>query len=100
MALPPPRLRTSSNSKLAAGVVTAPALVFDDQLEVVAAFKAGKLARDFVAVIRYQGPRANGMPELHQLTPALRSLQDKGFHVALSRPCVVQCLKRLSASVP
>ena len=64
-------------------VVTAPALVFDDQLEVVAAFKAGKLARDFVAVIRYQGPRANGMPELHQLTPALSSLQDKGFHVAL-----------------
>ena len=64
-------------------VVTASALVFDDQLEVVAAFKAGKLARDFVAVIRYQGPRANGMPELHQLTPALSSLQDKGFHVAL-----------------
>ncbi|MGE0190161.1 MAG: phosphogluconate dehydratase [Steroidobacteraceae bacterium] len=64
-------------------VVTAPALVFDDQLDVVKAFKAGKLARDFVAVIRYQGPRANGMPELHQLTPALISLQDKGFHVAL-----------------
>jgi len=64
-------------------VVTAPALVFDDQLEVVAAFKEGRLARDFVAVIRYQGPRANGMPELHQLTPALSSLQDKGFHVAL-----------------
>lgn len=49
----------------------------------VAAFKAGQLARDFVAVVRYQGPRANGMPELHQLTPALSSLQDKGFHVAL-----------------
>ena len=64
-------------------VVTAPALVFNDQLEVVAAFKAGQLARDFVAVVRYQGPRANGMPELHQLTPALSSLQDKGFHVAL-----------------
>ncbi len=64
-------------------VVTAPALVFDDQHEVLEAFKAGKLARDFVAVVRYQGPRANGMPELHQLTPALSSLQDKGFHVAL-----------------
>ena len=64
-------------------VVTAPALVFDDQLEVLQAFKDGKLARDFVAVVRYQGPRANGMPELHQLTPALSSLQDKGFHVAL-----------------
>jgi phosphogluconate dehydratase len=64
-------------------VVTAPALVFDDQLDVVKAFKEGKLARDFVAVVRYQGPRANGMPELHQLTPALSSLQSKGFHVAL-----------------
>ena len=64
-------------------VVTAPALVFDDQLAVIEAFKAGKLARDFVAVVRYQVPRANGMPALHQLTPALSSLQDKGFHVAL-----------------
>ena len=64
-------------------VVTAPALGFDHQLEVVQAFKEGKLARDFVAVVRYQGPRANGMPELHQLTPALSSLQDQGFHVAL-----------------
>ncbi len=64
-------------------VVTAPALVFDDQLDVVRAFKEGRLARDFVAVVRYQGPRANGMPELHQLTPALTSLQSNGFHVAL-----------------
>ena len=64
-------------------VVTAPALVFDNQLDVMQAFKDGKLARDFVAVVRYQGPRANGMPELHQLTPALSSLQDKGFRVAL-----------------
>ncbi|MGE0858020.1 MAG: phosphogluconate dehydratase [Gammaproteobacteria bacterium] len=64
-------------------VVTAPALVFDDQAEVVAAFKAGKLARDFVAVVRYQGPRANGMPELHQLTPSLTTLQDQGYRVAL-----------------
>jgi len=64
-------------------VITAPALVFDDQLDVVKAFKAGKLERDFVAVIRYQGPRANGMPELHQLTPSLTSLQSRGFKVAM-----------------
>jgi phosphogluconate dehydratase len=64
-------------------VVEAPALVFDDQEAVIAAFKAGKLARDFVAVVRFQGPRANGMPELHQLTPSLASLQSKGFQVAL-----------------
>ena len=64
-------------------VVEAPALVFDDQEEVIAAFRAGKLARDFVAVVRFQGPRANGMPELHQLTPSLGSLQSKGFKVAL-----------------
>ncbi|HEV7612511.1 MAG TPA: phosphogluconate dehydratase [Steroidobacteraceae bacterium] len=64
-------------------VVEAPALVFDDQEEVIAAFKAGRLARDFVAVVRFQGPRANGMPELHQLTPSLASLQNKGFQVAL-----------------
>lgn len=47
------------------------------------AYKAGKLDRDFVAVVRFQGPRANGMPELHALTPALGSLQDAGRHVAL-----------------
>ena len=64
-------------------VIEAPALVFNDQEEVIAAFKAGKLARDFVAVVRFQGPRANGMPELHQLTPSLASLQSKGHHVAL-----------------
>ncbi len=64
-------------------VVTAPAVVFDDQLDVVQAFKDGKLARDCVVVVRYQGPRANGMPELHQLTPSLSSLQNKGFNVAL-----------------
>jgi phosphogluconate dehydratase len=64
-------------------IVEAPALVFDDQEEVLAAFKAGKLARDFVAVVRFQGPRANGMPELHQLTPSLASLQSRGFQVAL-----------------
>jgi phosphogluconate dehydratase len=64
-------------------VVEAPALVFDDQEGIARAFKAGELARDFIAVVRFQGPRANGMPELHQLTPALTSLQDRGFRVAL-----------------
>jgi phosphogluconate dehydratase len=47
------------------------------------AYKAGQLNRDFVAVIRFQGPRANGMPELHALTPALSNLQDAGYHVAM-----------------
>jgi phosphogluconate dehydratase len=64
-------------------VVEAPAKVFDDQLDVIKAFKAGALDHDVVVVVRYQGPRANGMPELHQLTPALASLQSRGFHVAL-----------------
>jgi len=64
-------------------VVEAPARVFDDQEDVIKAFKAGDLARDCVVVVRYQGPRANGMPELHQLTPTLTSLQSKGFKVAL-----------------
>jgi phosphogluconate dehydratase len=64
-------------------VVEAPAVVFDDQEEVMVAFKEGRLSRDCVAVVRFQGPRANGMPELHQLTPSLASLQSKGFHVAL-----------------
>ncbi|HEY1721493.1 MAG TPA: phosphogluconate dehydratase [Magnetospirillaceae bacterium] len=63
--------------------VTAPALVFNDQDDVLAAFKAGKLHRDVVVVLREQGPRANGMPELHKLTPALGVLQDLGFKVAL-----------------
>lgn len=63
--------------------VTAPALVFDEQEDLLAAFKAGDLDRDMVAVVRYQGPRANGMPELHKLTPALGVLQDRGFKVAL-----------------
>jgi phosphogluconate dehydratase len=63
--------------------VHAPALVFDTQEAFMAAFKAGKLDRDFVAILRHQGPRANGMPELHALTPALGILQDKGRHVAL-----------------
>ena len=63
--------------------VHAPALVFDDQEQVMAAFKAGKLERDFIAVVRNQGPRANGMPELHKLTPPLAVLQDRGYRVAL-----------------
>jgi phosphogluconate dehydratase len=64
-------------------VVEAPALVFNDQEEVMDAFRRGALERDCVVVVRFQGPRANGMPELHQLTPALTSLQSKGFRVAL-----------------
>ena len=64
-------------------VVEAPALVFDDQAQVLAAFKQGLLERDVVVVVRSQGPRANGMPELHKLTPALSVLQSRGHHVAL-----------------
>ncbi len=64
-------------------VIEAPALIFDDQSELQAAFKRGELERDFVAVVRFQGPKANGMPELHKLTPTLGVLQDKGFKVAL-----------------
>jgi phosphogluconate dehydratase len=63
--------------------VEAPALVFNSQEDFMQAYKAGKLDRDFVAVLRFQGPRANGMPELHALTPALANLQDAGRHVAL-----------------
>jgi phosphogluconate dehydratase len=63
--------------------IEAPARVFSDQDEVLAAFKAGELERDVVVVVRFQGPRANGMPELHKLTPALGVLQDRGFKVAL-----------------
>jgi phosphogluconate dehydratase len=63
--------------------IEAPARVFSDQEQVMAAFKAGELDRDVVVVVRFQGPRANGMPELHKLTPPLGVLQDKGFKVAL-----------------
>jgi phosphogluconate dehydratase len=63
--------------------VEAPAIVFDTQDQLSAAFKAGKLDRDFIAVIRFQGPKANGMPELHQLTPMLSVVQDRGFQVAM-----------------
>ncbi len=64
-------------------VVEAPALVFTTQEALLEAFKAGRLERDFIAVVRFQGPRANGMPELHKLTPPLAVLQGKGFKVAL-----------------
>ena len=63
--------------------IEAPARVFDSQEAVQAAFKAGELDRDVIVVVRFQGPRANGMPELHKLTPPLGVLQDKGFKVAL-----------------
>jgi phosphogluconate dehydratase len=63
--------------------IEAPCRVFEDQASVNAAFKAGELDRDVVVVVRFQGPRANGMPELHKLTPALGVLQDRGFKVAL-----------------
>lgn len=64
-------------------VVEAPAVVFDDQDDMMAAFRRGELEKDFIAVLRFQGPKSNGMPELHKLTPPLGLLQDKGFKVAL-----------------
>ena len=64
-------------------IVEAPARVFTDQGQVLDAFKAGELDRDVVVVVRFQGPRANGMPELHKLTPPLGVLQNRGFRVAL-----------------
>jgi len=63
--------------------IEAPARLFSDQDEVLTAFKVGELDRDVVVVVRFQGPRANGMPELHKLTPALGVLQDRGYRVAL-----------------
>ena len=63
--------------------IEAPARVFSDQNHVIDAFKAGELERDVVVVVRFQGPAANGMPELHKLTPSLGVLQDRGFRVAL-----------------
>ena len=64
-------------------VIQAPARVFHDQAALAAAFQAGELDRDVVAVVRFQGPRCNGMPELHKLTPFLGVLQDRGYQVAL-----------------
>ncbi|HXH16282.1 MAG TPA: phosphogluconate dehydratase [Sphingomonas sp.] len=83
-------------------IVEAPAAVFDDQLDVIEAFKRGELERDVVVVVRFQGPRANGMPELHKLTPPLGVLQNRGFKVALVTdgrmsgasgkvPCAIHC---------
>ena len=71
-AVPPDRL-----------VVQAPAILFDSQEELQAAFKSGALDRDFVAVVRFQGPRANGMPELHKLMPPLLVQQEKGYSVTI-----------------
>jgi phosphogluconate dehydratase len=64
-------------------VIKAPAIVFEDQYELQTAFDAGELEKDFIAVVRFQGPKARGMPELHKLTPLLGVLQDQGFKVAL-----------------
>ncbi|EKE76627.1 phosphogluconate dehydratase [Gallaecimonas xiamenensis] len=64
-------------------VIEAPAVVFSDQNQLDAAFKAGDLNRDCIVVVRFQGPKANGMPELHKLTPPLGVLQEKGYKVAL-----------------
>ena len=64
-------------------VIEAPARVFHAQEELQAAFKAGELTGDMVAVVRFQGPKANGMPELHKLMPPLGVLQDRGLRVAL-----------------
>jgi phosphogluconate dehydratase len=63
--------------------IEAPVRIFDDQQPVIDAFKAGELEGDMIVVVRYQGPAANGMPELHKLTPSLGVLQDRGFKVAL-----------------
>lgn len=64
-------------------IIEAPAIVFDAQEELLAAFDRGELEKDFVAVVRFQGPKANGMPELHKLTPPMAVLQNKGFRVAI-----------------
>ncbi|MCJ9750502.1 phosphogluconate dehydratase [Neorhizobium sp. BETTINA12A] len=64
-------------------IIQAPAIVFHDQHGLQEAFKRGELNKDFIAVVRFQGPKANGMPELHRLTPPLGVLQDRGFKVAL-----------------
>lgn len=64
-------------------IIEAPAIVFDAQEELLAAFDRGELEKDFIAVVRFQGPKANGMPELHKLTPPMAVLQNKGFMVAI-----------------
>lgn len=64
-------------------IIEAPALIFNSQDELLSAFDEEKLDQDFIAVIRFQGPKANGMPELHKLTPPLSVIQNKGFKVAI-----------------
>ena len=64
-------------------IIEAPALIFNSQEELLLAFDDEKLDQDFIAVIRFQGPKANGMPELHKLTPPLSVVQNKGFTVAI-----------------
>jgi phosphogluconate dehydratase len=64
-------------------VIEAKAIVFNEQLDLITAFKNGELEKDFIAVLPFQGPKQNGMPELHQLTPTLSILQKRGFKVAL-----------------
>jgi len=64
-------------------IIEAPAIVFDAQEELLEAFDRGELEKDFIAVVRFQGPKANGMPELHKLTPPMAVLQNKGFMVAI-----------------
>ena len=64
-------------------IIEAPAVIFDTQEELLSAFDRGELEKDFVAAVRFQGPKANGMPELHKLTPPLAVLQNKGFKVAI-----------------
>jgi len=64
-------------------IIEAEAIVFDDQNDLVTAFENQQLNKDFIAVIRFQGPKSNGMPELHKLTPILSSLQSSGFAVAI-----------------
>lgn len=64
-------------------IVEAPSIVFNEQEDLLIAFKKGELNKDFIAVLPFQGPKQNGMPELHQLTPTLTVLQKKGYKVAL-----------------
>ena len=64
-------------------IIEAKAIVFNEQLDLITAFKNGELEKDFIAVLPFQGPKQNGMPELHQLTPTLSILQKRGFNVAL-----------------
>ncbi len=64
-------------------IIEAPAIVFHEQADLIAAFKRGELDKDFIAVVPFQGPKFNGMPELHSLTPTLTILQKKGYKVGL-----------------